>query len=393
MTDVDRLEAMRLTVVGITAACLLSRVAAAQEDTRQGPLALTVEGYANVTGAARARMERTQTGFDSADRRLDAAARLFGRVDTEEWTAGARVVFQTIGASSPEFGDRSLVLSHAKLGRLEVGWRQGLPDTLTGYAPNVYTFTAVEFGPPTGLNLFPQGGLQTSFLPPSVGAKIAGLSYLGASAALAGDQSPKLIYVAPRISGFQLGFSASPNADDAAGGASFGASAQAGVLHETYFGQNVLRVGGSYTFARGESDRSRGLITGDLHSGNVGVTLVLDDELYLGLSFTADGRSGGVHSVPAATSPFSVGAVASASYEVGRWAVGGFLQWARGGRDVDGTGSARLRSLEIGGSYRVDTRLRFYAAAYGYRLDDQAGPASLGSVSGTVLLAGIRATL
>ena len=42
---------------------------------------------------------------------------------------------------------------------------------------------------------------------------------------------------------------------------------------------------------------------------------------------------------------------------------------------------------------RVDTRLRFYAAAYGYRLDDQAGPASLGSVSGTVLLAGIRATL
>ena len=87
-------EAMRLTVVGITAACLLSRVAAAQEDTRQGPLALTVEGYANVTGAARARMERAETGFDSADRRLDAAARLFGRVDTEEWTAGARVCFR-----------------------------------------------------------------------------------------------------------------------------------------------------------------------------------------------------------------------------------------------------------------------------------------------------------
>ena len=85
---------MRLTVVGITAACLLSRVAAAQEDTRQGPLALTVEGYANVTGAARARMERAETGFDSADRRLDAAARLFGRVDTEEWTAGARVCFR-----------------------------------------------------------------------------------------------------------------------------------------------------------------------------------------------------------------------------------------------------------------------------------------------------------
>src|SRR3989475_12321255 len=251
MTDVDRLEAMRLTVVGITAACLLSRVAAAQEDTRQGPLALTVEGYANVTGAARARMERAETGFDSADRRLDAAARLFGRVDTEEWTAGARVVLQTIGASRPEFGDRSLVLSHAKLGRLEVGWRQGLPDTLTGYAPNVYTFTAVEFGPPTGLNLFPQGGLQTSFLPHSVGAKIAGLSYLGASAALAGDQSPKLIYVAPRISGFQLGFSASPNADDAAGGASFGASAQAGVVQETSLGPSGAPGGGRPPVARG----------------------------------------------------------------------------------------------------------------------------------------------
>src|SRR3989449_1854517 len=124
------------------------------------------------------------------------------------------------------------------------------------------------------MNLYPQCGLHTSFLPHSVGANIAGLSYLGASAAMAGDQSPKLIYVAPRVSGFQLGFSASPNADDAAGGASFGASAQAGVLHETYFGQKVLRVGGSYTVAHGESDRARGVITRDPHSGDGGAPLV-----------------------------------------------------------------------------------------------------------------------
>src|SRR2546422_2777293 len=126
------------------------------------------------------------------------------------------------------------------------------------------------------MNLYPQCGLHTSFLPHSVGANIAGLSYLGASAAMAGDQSPKLIYVAPRVSGFQLGFSASPNADDAAGGASFGASAQAGGLPETHLGPNVVRVGGSYTFAPRGGRRARRLITRGLPSGDGGGTLVLD---------------------------------------------------------------------------------------------------------------------
>src|SRR3989449_5657154 len=107
------------------------------------------------------------------------------------------------------------------------------------------------------MNLYPQCGLHTSFLPHSVGANIAGLSYLGASAAMAGDQSPKLIYVAPRDSGFQLGFSASPNTDDAAGGASFGASAQAGVLHVAFFRPNAVPARGRCPVARRAGQRFR----------------------------------------------------------------------------------------------------------------------------------------
>src|SRR5262249_20114547 len=138
--------------------------------------------------------------------------------------------------SDPEFGDRTLVVAIPSAGRVEVGWRQGLPDTLTGYAPNSYTFTGVEFGPPTGRNLFPNGGLQTSFLDSRLAARLAAVSYLGITAALASDASPKIIGVSPRFAGFQVGASFSPDAEDPVWGGEVGASAQAGLLREIYFG-------------------------------------------------------------------------------------------------------------------------------------------------------------
>jgi len=371
---------------------LLARAGAAQVEQRAGPVFLTVEAYANLTGSTTARLDSSAKRFDEADRRLDAAVRLFGRLESEQGiTIGPRIELQSLGAARPDFGDRSLVVLHPDYGRIEVGYRRGLPDTLTGYAPNVYTFVGVEFGPPTGLSLFPQGGLQTGFLDPAVAGRIAGLSYLGVTAALAGDSSAKAIYISPRIAGFQLGAAASPSTDDSPWGGHFGASAQFGLLHETYFGQNAFRVGGSYSFAHGrEAD---GVRTSDLHSANVGATLILDEVLSLGLSATSDGRSGSVHRADAAPVPFGGGAVASVNYEYGPATFGGFLQWASAAHDANATGRATLRAVEVGTSYRTDPRLRFYGAVYGYSFEDQGGASSSGSAAGLIFLAGVRGTL
>ena len=166
---------------------LLPRSGAAQVEQIAGPAFLTVEAYANLTGSTTAWLESSAKRLDRADRRLDAAVRLFARFESEQGIAiGPRIELQSLGAAGPDFGDRSVVVLHPDYGRIEVGYRRGLPDTLTGYAPNAYTFVGVEFGPPTGLSLFPQGGLQTGFLDPAVAGRIAGLSYLGVAAALAG---------------------------------------------------------------------------------------------------------------------------------------------------------------------------------------------------------------
>jgi hypothetical protein len=128
----------------------------------------------------------------------------------------------------------------------------------------------VEFGPPTGLSLFPQGGLQTAFLAANVASAIASVSYLGVTTAFAGDGSPKLIYVSPRFSGIQLGVSGSWDAEPTPFGADFKQSAQVGLVYEHYFGQNVWRIGGSYGLgyrrvSDGMADQSR-----SLHSANLG---------------------------------------------------------------------------------------------------------------------------
>jgi hypothetical protein len=51
-----------------------------------------------------------------------------------------------------------------------------MPDVLTGYAPNNFSFTGAEFGPASGPSLDPGGGLQHAFLPAASPLK---LNYLG----------------------------------------------------------------------------------------------------------------------------------------------------------------------------------------------------------------------
>ena len=55
-----------------------------------------------------------------------------------------------------------------KNGRIEIGERMGLPDVLTGYAPNNFQFTSAEFGPASGPSL---PGSRTARLRPGRAAR------------------------------------------------------------------------------------------------------------------------------------------------------------------------------------------------------------------------------
>jgi len=363
--------------------------AGAQVSGSEPPFAGTIELFANLTGAAVA-APRGPAPEHALWGRADIALRTFLRIETDAgWAFGPRVVVQRLGHGPVELGDRSLVLA-TPWGRLEYGYRQGLPDTLVGYAPNSYTFTGVEFGPPSGLNLFPHGGLQTSFLASPAGVAVSSLSYLGIATAFAGDFSRKLIYVSPRFLGLQLGLAGTTDADSTPFGADYGRSGQAGLVHESYFGQNVFRVGGSYGFGyRRLPDGDAGLPR-KLHSGNLGATLVVNDEWIIGASasldyarrtLVLDDRSSGI----------GFGATISVNRESGPWAVGGFLPEAR--RRDGRTSPVHLFAGEAGASYRFDTRLRIYAAVYLFDLADGNTLPLVEAARGGVLLAGVRGQL
>lgn len=364
-------------------------VARAQVSGTEPPFAGTVEGFANLTGGVVA-SPRGPAPAHVIKGRADIALRTFLRIESDNgFTFGPRVVVQTLGQSPLELGDRSIVLG-TPWGRLELGYRQGLPDTLVGYAPNSYTFTGVEFGPPSGLNLFPHGGLQTSFLTPSVASAVGSLSYLGIATAFAGDFSRKLIYVSPRFLGLQLGLSGSSNADPTSFGADYGSSGQAGLVHERYFGQNVLRIGGSYGFgyrrlADGVSGAPR-----ELHSGNVGATLVLNDEWIFGASASADYAKRTL-ALDDPSSGVGFGVTVSINRESGPWDVGGFLQQAW--RHNGSASPVRLLAGEVGASYRLETRLRIYTAIYSFDLRDDNPVAIVTSARGGVFLLGVRGQL
>src|SRR5713101_920185 len=258
-------------------------------------LDLTLEGYANTTaGYSQSGTPDDRNG--SEDLRIDAALRGLARWKNP---SGPDVGLRAVLDSSPEdrlnLAEASLLV-FGRAGRLEIGKRPGLPDVLTGYAPNSFAFTGGEFGPASGPSLDPGGGLQHAFLSTNLAKQLNALAVLGATASLADDRSAKILYVSPKHRGFLAGLSYGPNADDPR----FDRLIQSGLVHESYWSSNIFRAGGS---------------------------LILDYDWMLGVSGTWNGRSGVVRHANTAPSD-AYGATASINYNHGRWTAGVYYQWA-----------------------------------------------------------------
>jgi hypothetical protein len=359
----------------------------AQERYEFGNAQLTVEAFGNLTAGTTS--GDSVAGGASADSwRFDGALRLLGRMHFDGAPDfGARVVVQTSPEDRLQLGEASVLLLSGS-GRLEIGDRMGLPDVLTGYAPNNFTFTSAEFGPASGPSLDPAGGLQTAFLDSALAPQINSLTTLGFTASLAEDQSAKVLYVSPKRRGFLGGVSFAPNATDPR----FRQLVQLGLTHERYWQQNVFRWGGSYSFARGNA-RAPGGAVSDLHSLNVGATVVLDDSLILGVSATVNGNSGLPEAALAPNRSDAWGAVASINYNTGPWTWGAYYQLARSEGDVALRADDRLSAVEAGLSYRWNTHLRAYGAWFHYDFDNEGGIAAADRYRGNVWVAGLRLAL
>lgn len=347
----------------ILMALFLPRSATGQAVIGNEATNLTIEAYAN-----------TSTGISGNDAfQFDGAIRLLGVLPVASQSKlGARAVIEALAGerSDVDVGELSLLWLD-RWGRIEYGERQGLPDVLLGYAPNNFAFTGAEFGPASGLSLDPGGGLVATLLDRPESQRLVRFASLGATATLAGDRSEKLIYVSPKRRGFTGGLSYAHNAGER--NDSYGELLQAGLTHERYIGENVLRYGGSVSVASVNGARN-------LQSWNGGISAALHDTWLLGLSAGYD--SGGVNVDTA------WGIVSSINYNRGRWTAGGFLQYARSDTFDAPSVLQRLRIGELGFSYRGSRRFRWFGAYQQVWLDD-----SQVSLNTGVFVVGLRATL
>lgn len=357
--------------------------AAAQIVTQGDRYALTIEGYANLTAGFADGLAPQDVDRDD-DLLADLAVRALGQINFDDGPdLGLRLVAESSPGDRAQLAEASLLLFGGK-GRLEFGERQGLPDVLTGYAPNNFTFTGAEFGPASGPSLDPGGGLQHAFLASNLAAQLDELAVLGFATSLFNDRSAKVLYVSPKRRGFLGGLSFSPDADDGR----FGELVQAGLVHERYWAENVLRIGGSYGYAHATEQDV--LSRRDLRSANIGATLVLN-YLTLGVSATWNGQSG-TERVAGRNISDAYGTTASLNYNHARWTVGGYVQWATAEGDARSSGNDRLAAAEAGLSYRFNTKLRIYGAWYYVDFDDEGGLTRTDGARGSVVLIGVRAT-
>ena len=366
-----------LWLVGLSV--VLSPQARSQVVLESGRARLTVEGFANFTGA---RVDAAPDPQTLNDRRIDTGLRVLGRTSLGEGpTLGVRL--------SVEGSDADIRLTEASIllfdghGRIEVGERMGLPDVLTGYAPNNFQFTSAEFGPASGPSLDPAGGLQTGFLSGMLAKQIGPLASLGSTAALFADRSTKILYVSPKTRGWLLGASYSRDADDAAVNHLF----QTGITHESYRQQDTLRWGATY--AHGKADGAP-ISARDLNSLGVGVSLTFHEEWMVGLAASYDGTSRLPETTTGSFASPAWGVTASVNFNTGPWTIGGYCQYATHEGNSAVAPNDRLVALEIGASYRFTTRLRLYGAWYRFDFDDDERSAS---TVGNVLMLGVRATL
>lgn len=376
------LKSARWTLVGLLVMGLSVQQARAQLEYQKLPYWLVVEAFANFTAGRNASEDNTPDP-NRANARIDSGLRILGlRKFSDSLQIGPRVVVQADTDGTFASVEKSLIFLDT-WGRVEVGDRRGLPAVLTGYAPNNYTFVFAEFGPASGPSLDPDGRLQTRFLDNMLAAQIDSLSSLGITSSLFFDGSTKVIYVLPKMHGFLAGFSFSQDADDR----NFKELTQLGLTYETYWQQNVLRVGGSFAQANGDSGID------DLRSFSAGVSVTLNDALTLGASVTDNGGSGLPRNASGSFKSAAAGYAASINYNTGPWTFGGYYQRAVAEGDTSLPGNDKYRAFELGLSYRLDTNIRLYGAGYFYRFYNEGGNIDADRFDGTVFLAGVRLTL
>jgi hypothetical protein len=367
-------------LVVATALVAMSPASYAQVVLDTGALQFTTEAFANFTAGDE--IESGARGAAADNARFDGGARVLSRFDLEQGPdIGVRLAVQ---ATEDEVRlIEASVLLFGGNGRLEIGERMGLPDVLTGYAPNNFQFTSAEFGPASGPSLDPAGRLQTAFIPDALAVQINPLVSLGGTAALFGDQSAKILYVSPKKHGWLAGVSYAQDADDDA----IGELLQAGVTHESYWRQNVLRWGATYAYGRARDGQGS---LRDLNSVGAGVSITFDDALTLGLSASYDGRS---QLSSAASASAAWGAIASVNYNTGPWTLGAYYQYASAEGSALLSRDDRLAAFEAGASYRFTTKLRLYGAWYRFDFDDDDRSTSGLSEVGNVFVLGLRVTL
>ena len=369
---------------------VLGSTANAQVVLKHEQYSLTVEGYANLTGARNSGEDNAPNPKEYATR-IDAGLRLLGLAKPEGGPSyGARIELLSSKEDALEVGERSLLFI-TDWGRWELGKRRGLPDVLAGYAPNGYTFTSAEFGLASGRTLDPGGDLPTNFLSPNLASQINGISSLGFAATFFGDRSGKLIYVSPKKNGFEGGISFSPRAEELGG--RFKQLLQSGLIHETYFKEHVFRIGATYTHAQGSGDAAIGNAFESLNSFSGGATLVLNNTLYLGASFTYDGQSGLRRIAEPSSKSNGLGYAMSVNYNTGPWTVGAYYHQAKNEGDPVVAGQDDLRAWQLGASYRLTTKVRFYGAYYHYRFNNEGGQNAADRFDGGVFMLGARVTL
>lgn len=375
-----------LSIMGCFAAPVFAQVR-----FEEGDYSLFTEAWVNNTLGVNSSGEKRS---DGARRYLstDAALRARGNYQlAPDLGIGARVLVASDTDDSFRLSDIT-ALTIGKWGRVEIGRRQGLPDVLGGYAPNPYSYTSAEFGPASGRSLDPDGGLASSFFRTDLRNQVERISYLGNSVALAGDRSVKGLYVSPRLGGFIFGVAYTPDASTTPTGRGndFSDLLQTGVSYEMYDGQETYRIGGSYTYAKGDS-RVR-----DLSSFNIGTSVSLDDRFQpgsttiLGVNVSSDLDTGIVRGSNTST---AIGITTSANYEIGPWIWGGYYQFARAEGNVELPENDELQVLQLGSSYRFTTHLRVFNAAYIYDFDNENGDAFTTDSNGAIFLLGLRVTL
>jgi hypothetical protein len=342
---------------------------------------LTVEGYANFSAGDADR----SGGAAGDDARFDGGARILSRLRFDDWPdVGVRVAAE-VSEKDAELTEVSVLLFGGN-GRLEIGERPGLPDVLTGYAPNNFQFTSAEFGPASGPSLDPAGRLQTLLLPAALARQLDPLVSLGVTAAMFDDRSTKILYVSPKKGGWLAGVSYADDADDEA----VAELLQAGLTHENYWQQNVLRWGATYAHARA-ADALRQ--SRDVSSIGAGISLTLDDALMFGVAASYDGRS---RLPSSAVGPFASpawGATISVNYNTGPWTVGAYYQHTTAEGDSTLARNDQLSAFEAGASYRFTTKMRLYGAWYRYDFEDDDVSAEGLSGAGNVIILGLRVTL